>query len=164
MLSRVHPVAGSIGFLMIAAFWISTVAAEMSGSPGIVAAVKQAIPWGLLVLVPALAVTGASGFRLAGARPDLEIARKKRRMPVIAGIGLFVLIPAALYLARLASRGQFDMSFYGVQSIELLAGAVNLTLMSLNIRDGLRLKSRRTRTRERKGIADQAAEASHPHR
>ena len=43
--------------------WTSTIASELSGSPDLVAVVKQAIPWGFLILVPTLGVPGASGFR-----------------------------------------------------------------------------------------------------
>ena len=102
----------------------------------------------------ALALTGASGFRLAGASPDPRLIRKRRRMPIIAANGLFGLVPAALYLATLASRGEFGMLFYGVQGIELFAGAINLTLMSLNIRDGLSLTAKR---RKRSAAAEQLA-------
>jgi hypothetical protein len=139
MIKRIHPIAGAIGFLTILTFWISTVATEMFGSVDAITAVKQTIPWGFLILVPALAITGASGFRMAGNSSEPRIASKKRRMPFIAGNGLLILIPAALYLAMLASRAEFDNLFYIVQAIELFAGAVNLTLMALNIRDGLRL-------------------------
>jgi len=144
MLRRIHPIAGIVGFLMIFIFWTSTVATELLGSYDAIAAVKQAIPWGLLILVPALAATGASGFRLAGASSDPRVARKKARMPFIAGNGLLILIPAALYLAALAGRGDFGGVFYAVQAIELVAGAINLVLMSLSILDGLRLTSRLT--------------------
>ena len=142
MLRRIHPIAGMIGFLTILIFWVSTVASELFGSPDAITAVKQSIPWGLLILVPALAIAGASGFRMAGNSPEPRIVRKKRRMPFIAGNGLIILVPAALYLAMLASRGEFGNLFYGIQAIELVAGAVNLTLMSLNIRDGFRLTGR----------------------
>lgn len=142
MLRYVHPIAGAIAFLTILTFWIATVASELFGTAAAVAVVKQAIPWGFLILVPSLAITGASGFRMAGASPDPRIVSKKRRMPIVAGNGLLILIPAALYLAALASRGDFGSLFYAVQAIELIAGAINLTLMSLNIRDGLRLMGR----------------------
>jgi hypothetical protein len=142
MLRRIHPVAGIIAFLTILTFWSSTVVAELFGSVETITFVKQTIPWGFLMLVPALAITGASGFWLAGTSSEPTIVRKKRRMPFIAGNGLLILIPVALYLARLASRGEFDGLFYGVQAVELIAGAVNLTLMSLNIRDGFRLTGR----------------------
>jgi len=142
MLKRIHPVAGIIGFLTILTFWTSTVLSELSGSVQAISAVKQAIPWRFLILVPALIIAGASGFRMAGASPDGRILAKKRRMPFIAGNGLLILIPCALYLAMLAARGEFDNTFFAVQAVELVAGAVNLTLMSLNIRDGLRLSAR----------------------
>ena len=142
MLKRLHPIAGAVSFLTILIFWLATVASELSGSHEAIAAVKLAIPWGFLLLVPALALTGASGFRLGGASSDARVLRKKRRMPVIAANGLLILIPAALYLAILAARGEFGAAFYTVQAIELAAGAVNLTLMSRNLRDGLRLTGR----------------------
>jgi hypothetical protein len=146
MLKRVHPIAGVIGFLTILTFWLSTIASEMSGSRHVITEVKQAIPWGLLVLVPALAINGATGFRMAGGSHAPLIVRKKRRMPFIAGNGLLILVPVAICLDLLASRGEFGPVFYGVQTLELAAGAVNLTLMSLNIRDGLRLSGRTAAT------------------
>ena len=142
ILKRIHPYAGVVGFLTILAFWTATVAAELSGSAAAITAVKQAIPWGFFLLAPALAIAGASGFLMAGATSEPSILRKKRRMPFIAANGVLILMPAALYLSALASRGQFDGVFYGVQGVELIAGATNLSLMSLNIRDGLRLTGR----------------------
>jgi hypothetical protein len=64
-------------------------------------------------------------------------------MPVIAGNGLLILVPAALVLDRWAAAGAFDARFYIVQAVELLAGGTNLTLIGLNMRDGLRLSGRR---------------------
>ncbi len=142
MLKRVHPIAGMIGFLAILTFWTSTVLSELSGSAQAISEVKQAIPWGFLLLVPALVVAGGSGLRMAGASHDARILGKKRRMPFIAANGVLILIPCALYLAALASRGEFGYAFYAVQALELAAGAVNLALMSLNIRDGVRLTGR----------------------
>ena len=142
MARRIHPIAGTIGLLTILVFWISTAVSELFGSPATVAAVKQAIPWGFLWLVPALALAGATGFRMAGASTDPLIARKKRRMPIIAANGVLVLLPSAFYLAWLSSQGEFGPLFYSVQAVELACGAVNLALMSLNLRDGLRLAGR----------------------
>lgn len=149
MLKRIHPIAGVIGFLAILTFWISTIVSDVSGSRHLVTEVKQAIPWGLLVLVPALAITGMTGIRMAGGSRASLIARKRRRMPVIAGNGLLILVPAAIGLEILASRGEFGPLFYGLQVLELAAGAINLTLMSLNIRDGLRLTRRTPAARAR---------------
>ncbi len=142
MLKRIHPIAGIVAFLTILTFWMSTAVSELFLPIDAVIAVKQAIPWGLLVLAPALAITGATGFRLAGASTDPRVLRKKRRMPFIAGNGILVLITAALSLSVLATRSEFGGLFYSIQAVELIAGAINLALMSLNIRDGLRLSGR----------------------
>jgi hypothetical protein len=142
MLKVIHPIAGVLGFLTILTFWVSTVAVELLRSEETVAAVKQAIPWGFLILIPALAVTGASGFVMAGKSGDPLVRRKRRRMPFIVANGLLILVPAALYLAGLAARGAFGPAFYAVQAVELVAGAANLILMALNLHDGLRLTGR----------------------
>ena len=63
-------------------------------------------------------------------------------MPVIAANGLLILVPAAVVLDQWAAAGAFDARFYVVQAVELLAGGTNLTLMGLNMRDGLRLSGR----------------------
>ena len=139
MLSRIHPIAGIVGLTTIATFWLSTAITEISGSKHAITAVKQTIPWGLPLLVLALALTGASGLRLAGPSRQPLILDKKHRMPFIAGNGLLILIPSAITLAILAGHAHFGIAFYCVQALELTAGAINIVLMSLNIRDGLRL-------------------------
>ena len=52
MLKMVHPIAGALAILTIATFWLSTALAELFGSPQVVVAVKTAIPWGFLLLIP----------------------------------------------------------------------------------------------------------------
>lgn len=142
MTKLIHPLAGAVALLTIAGFWLSTAVSELFASAAIVAAVKTAIPWGFLLLVPALAATGGSGFALAKGRRAGLVGAKIRRMPLIAGNGILILIPSALYLASKARAGEFDAAFYGVQALELAAGAVNITLLGLNMRDGLRMKGR----------------------
>ena len=61
-------------------------------------------------------------------------------MPIIAFNGIAILIPCAIYLNILASNGTFDTVFYSIQILELLAGAINMTLMFLNIRDSKKAK------------------------
>jgi hypothetical protein len=142
MIRILHPIAGAVGMATIASFWLSTVVTEAFGGPGAVLAAKTAILWGLLVLVPALAVTGATGVRMGGRSANPLIARKRRRMPFIALNGLLVLVPCAVFLQARAAVGDFGSTFAIVQGIELLAGAVNLALMGLNMRDGLGLAGR----------------------
>ena len=138
----IHPIAGAVALNLIATFWLSTIVSELSGSVAFVTAVKSAVPWGFLLLVPSLAATGGSGFALAhGGRGGL-IGTKVKRMPFIAANGILILIPSTLFLAHKARVGEFDVVFYMVQVLELLAGATNITLLGLNMRDGLKLSGK----------------------
>ncbi|MFI5016267.1 MAG: hypothetical protein ACHQAY_28365 [Hyphomicrobiales bacterium] len=139
MLRRFHLAAAVTATVTILAFWATTMVVELLGTTATIAGAKLAILWGMLVLVPAMAATGASGFRLGSKRRNPIVATKKRRMALVAGNGLLVLVPSAIFLAGRSATGTFDGWFYAVQTIELVAGATNLALMSLNLRDGLRL-------------------------
>lgn len=146
MKAIIHPAAGALALLTIAIFWLSTVVSELSGSRDLVVAIKSAIPWGLLVLVPALAATGGSGLALSQGVRSGAVGKKLRRMPFIAANGLLVLLPSALFLAAKAKAGAFDATFYAVQAIELVAGPINLFLLGLNMRDGFRMSGRLARS------------------
>jgi len=142
MIRKIHPIAGALALAMIATFWLSTVLSELFASTATITAVKTTIPWGFLLLIPALAVAGGSGvFMAKGARAGL-VGAKFKRMPFIAGNGILILIPSALFLASRAQAGVFDASFYAVQALELLAGLTNITLLGLNMRDGLKMTGR----------------------
>lgn len=142
MKKLIHPIAGVIAILTIATFWLSTAFSELTGSHEAVVAVKTAIPWGFVLLIPALAATGGTGFSLAKGRKAGLVGIKLKRMPLIAANGLLVLIPSALFLASKAKAGEFDTAFYVVQALELIAGAANLVLLGRNMRDGLRMTGR----------------------
>jgi hypothetical protein len=142
-LRRLHPVAGFLALATVATFWISTVVVEVTGTPADIAAVKGAILWGMAVLVPAIALAGASGFRLGRSSLDPLAMAKQRRMPIIALNGLVVLVPSAVFLAGRAAAGPLDETFYAVQLVELVAGAVNITLMARSARDGMKLTQQR---------------------
>ncbi len=142
MIKIIHPTAGVLAILTIATFWLSTAFAELFASPAVVTAVKTAIPWGFLLLIPALAAAGGSGFFLAKGRNTGLIGAKIKRMPIIAANGILILVPSALYLASKARAGEFDTAFYAVQALELAAGAANFALLALSMRDGLKMKGR----------------------
>jgi hypothetical protein len=142
MLKIIHPVAGTLALLTIGTFWLSTALSELLASEATVTAVKTAIPWGFLLLIPALAAAGGSGFALAKGRRAGLIGAKLKRMPWIAANGILILVPSALFLASKARAAEFDALFYSAQALELVAGAANITLLSLNMRDGLKMKGR----------------------
>jgi hypothetical protein len=142
MLKIIHPAAGALAFLTIGTFWLSTALSELFASEATVTAVKTAIPWGFLLLIPALAATGGSGFALTKGRRAGPIGAKLKRMRWIAANGALILVPSALFLASKAQAVQFDALFYAVQALELVAGAANIALLGLNMRDGLKMKGR----------------------
>ena len=147
MKTKIHAIAGGIGFVMILLFWTSTVTSELFASHETVAAVKALILKSMFILIPAMAIAGGSGMSMGRKRKDTLTKAKKTRMPVIALNGLLILVPAAWFLAGKAAAGEFDGMFYAVQAIELIAGAANLTMMGLNIRDGLRMTGKIRRPR-----------------
>lgn len=134
-----HAIAGSTAMLIITCFWMSTLISELFMDHAAVAAVKHAIVYSLFLLVPFMAATGGSGIALSKTRSGSLLGRKKRRMAVIGANGLLLMVPAAIFLNSKAAAGEFDAMFYAVQIIELVVGAIQLTLMSMNFRDGLRL-------------------------
>lgn len=138
-LRRAHPLLGGVAILCIAMFMLGSIVAELSGNPFTVAATKHAILWGLLVLVPCLAFTGLSGYQMAGKALRGLVLTKFRRMRIIGINGICILVPCAFFLASRASEAKFGWPFYSVQCLELLAGAVNLVLLGMSFRDGLRL-------------------------
>ena len=143
MIKRLHAIAGLLALVTIAAFWLSTVTVELFGGPTAILVVKTGILWGLLVLVPSMLAVGMSGMRLGGRSRHPRVVAKRRRMPVIAGNGLLILVPAAFVLQHLAASGAVGPLFYAVQAVELTAGAINIALLTLSFRDGLGLRRRR---------------------
>jgi len=147
MKKRVHAIAGGLGFVMILLFWTSTLFSELFATHETIATIKAMILKAMVIFIPAMAIAGASGMAMGRRRKDALTAGKKKRMPVIALNGLLILLPSAWFLAGKAATGQFDGTFYLIQGIELIAGLVNLTLMGMNIRDGLRMTGKIRRPR-----------------
>ena len=80
---------------------------------------------------------GATGGKLSQHYRHEKVKAKKKRMPFIAMNGIFILIPCAVILYIMASKGQYTTNYNIIQGVELVAGSVNLTLLGLNMRDGL---------------------------
>ncbi len=143
MNTKIHATAGTVALITIATFWTSTILTEIFGTHVQIATLKMAVLWGMLVLIPAMATAGATGGALGKKLRLPQIARKSRRMKIIAANGLLLLLPSAVFLALRAQAGMFDSLFYTVQAIELLAGVANITLLVLNMKDGLSIRARR---------------------
>jgi len=145
MKTKVHKIASLVATVCIATFFTSTLLVELLGSEDMVTFVKSLIVMpGIFILVPAMAITGATGFALAKERKGRVLEAKRKRMPIIAIIGMFILLPAAIYLNSWAAEGMFDIKFYILQAIELVAGAINLTLMIKSMKDGRKLVGKKS--------------------
>lgn len=139
---KLHAALGAGAALCVASFWGATVISELFLSHAAVAAVKHAIVLGLWLMIPLMAAAGISGGLLARGRTGRLIQRKALRMRFVAANGLVVMLPCALFLDARAAAGIFDAGFYLMQGLELAVGALQLALLSLNLRDGLALSRR----------------------
>ena len=118
MIKIIQPTAGVLAILAIATFWLSTALAELFASHAVITAVKTAIPWGFLLLIPALAPAGGSGFFLAKGRRSGLVGSKIKRMPIIAASGILVLIK--LFCCTF-EKAVHDPTFRVVRVFELAA-------------------------------------------
>ncbi len=107
MTKTIHPIAGGIALLMILTFWLSTTLSELFGGSALVTTVKTLIPWGFIILIPAMMTVGGSGFRLGEKMRGPLVAAKRKRMMFVAANGILILMPSALYLSFKAQAGVF---------------------------------------------------------
>ncbi|MBE7411536.1 MAG: hypothetical protein L6Q54_08765 [Leptospiraceae bacterium] len=137
-----HGILGFEALCVISIFWITTFVSELFLDHGAVVIVKQLIAsYGIALLVVVMGGLGISG-NLLGKRKGNLIEKKKKRMVIIAMNGFLIMIPSALFLNYKATNGEFDNWFYLVQIIELILGIIQLSLLGLSFRDGLKLSGR----------------------
>lgn len=139
MKAIIHAGAGTVAMVLISGFLTATLISELFLDEAAILAVKEAILTGLCLLIPALAITGGSGFSLARGRHSPAIDQKRKRMKIIAANGLLLLLPLAIMLYLRATAGLFDGLFYVMQTLEVLAGSVQLVLLARNFRDGRKM-------------------------
>lgn len=140
---KIHVIAATLALATICSFWLSTLVSEALGDHTLITTVKTGVLYGMFLLIPSMAIAGATGASMGRGWKLPQVARKSRRMKLIAANGLAVLLPSAFFLASLAQAGNFGGLFYGIQALELVAGATNIILLSMNMRDGLSLRARR---------------------
>jgi len=102
MKTKIHAAAGAVALITVSAFWLSTATAELLGDAAAITTVKNCVLAGMVVLIPAMIIAGASGFSLGKGWKSPVVARKKWRMRIIAANGLLVLVPSALREAAYA--------------------------------------------------------------
>jgi len=138
-LKNIHKTAAILALILIASFQISTIFAELFAPTAEIAQVKNTILMFVPVLMLTMMATGISANKLYSGAVTGRFKTKQIRMKIAAINGIFILFPAAILLARWSEHGQFDGLYWAVQITEILAGLINLAMIGLNIRDGIRL-------------------------
>ncbi|WP_434779637.1 hypothetical protein [Neisseria sp. Ec49-e6-T10] len=141
-LSIYHGLFAVLSICFIFCFWTITVLSTLFATEITIVLIKQGILYCFILFIPCIVLTGITGFLLTKNRQGKIIQTKKKRMPIIAINGLFILVPCAFYLASKAQQAQFDVLYYLIQSLELMIGAINLYLMGRSVRDGLKLSGK----------------------
>ncbi len=135
-----HRFAGLVALGITSLFWLSTVLALAFGSEAILAGVKLSVLYGIAFQLMAVLVAGLTGRLLAINRlKEPLVARKLKRMLTAGAISFVVLLPSSVYLALRFQDTSPDFQWKLVQGVELVAGAVVIVLLMLNMRDGLAL-------------------------
>jgi hypothetical protein len=136
---RVHIAAGIVSLLSVTGLWSATAVGALSGDMAFLTGIERTVPWGFVVLIPALLAAGVTGQRIAGGWASLVLRHKLRRMRLALLITVLILLPASLALAHLASIGAFAYEFLLEEAVALSFGALTICLLAMNARDGVRL-------------------------
>ena len=150
ILVRVHLAAAVGAVAVVVTFLVSSAVTELIGTAGTVHALRQGIVLGLPLLIACLATVALTGRRLGGKSRAPVVRRKRRRMQLIAAVGLVVLVPCAVVLNYQAIPA--------LEITELAAGGLNLALLVLNFRDGRALARRRGPARQVRAAARQVVD------
>lgn len=141
---RIHIFATIIAMLTISSFFSFSLIAELMGDHLFIQRVKTVILYALPILIISMPMLAVSGKKLAGNSKNPLITKKMKRMKFIAFNG-FILISLAIYLYYHTNYKVIDNTFLYFQIAELLFGAINLSLMGMNVKDGLKLSGRNKR-------------------
>ncbi|WP_240008012.1 hypothetical protein [Pseudaquidulcibacter saccharophilus] len=143
MISKVHKTAAIVAFLCLVSFWTLSLITEINADKAFFGFVRTYIFYTMFVMIAAIIITAVTGFKIAKKMRGPIIENKKKRMPFIGLNGAIVLLPLAIILFMYSNetilKGQEGM-VDTLRLIELIFGAINIILISLNIKDGLKLK------------------------
>ena len=132
-----------MNFLCISIFFSSTIIIEVFFNVEEILILRKLIIFrGLFILIPSMMILAISGKILSKKFVKNDaINKKQKRMPIIAFNGLLILIPSAIFLYNSSIYLKFDTTFYIVQSLELIAGLINIFLMYMNFKDSKKIYS-----------------------
>jgi len=139
---RIHILASIAALLLICTFFTASLLAELDSDIYVIRNVKRGILYAIPLLLVTMPVLGISGLKLAGNSRHSLVLLKKRRMKFIALNG-GILIFLAIFLFYWSHYHKIDGIYLICQIIELLLGAVNLSLIGMNIKDGWTLSGKK---------------------
>jgi hypothetical protein len=155
----IHTGTSALAMITVVTFFTSTLIIEFSGSVEEIAALKENIFFALPLMLVTMPLVGLSGKKLAGKSRAPLVQRKLKRMKLIA-INGFMLITLATLLYVLSRDLRLDTAFYLLQGLELLLGAVNISLMVLSVRDGMLLSGRLRKKQKNSSLSAKKVESS----
>ena len=125
-LKNIHKLAAICAFIFIA-------------TPAQIAYVKRVILMFVPVLMLSMIATGLTANKLYPGILKGQFKIKQIRLKIAAANGVLILLPAAIVLARWSELSEFGVLYWTVQALEIIVGLINITMIGLNIRDGIRL-------------------------
>lgn len=137
-LIRLHLVFAIWTMIWIVGLIGLTLGVELTGDAATIADAKRVALYAIVLLAPVMIALEQSGKRLAANSHEPFVRRKQRRLFALKVNGVCILIPSAIVLDRLSHAGQINTLFYAVKALLVLAASMNLILLALNFRDGLR--------------------------
>ena len=130
-LKLLNRIASTTAFLMITSFMFSSLVAEFIGDHVLIATVKRAIFYALLLLIICMILAAVSAKKLACLYPNIPYALiSVKRIKLIGLNGVIFLAPLATVLNYFAHTDKLDTTFYLLQSLELICGLINIFLFS----------------------------------
>ena len=139
---RAHRASAIISTVCLEIFFLSTLYVVTQGSLESIALVKSLIVFpGFLVLIPAIAVAGATGYSFSTRKSGGIVGQKRKRMPWIGIVVVLIILPAAVALNQWASDSRFGVEYYLLQTLELVAQGIIIYLMIMNIRAGRKIRA-----------------------
>ncbi|MGY6562243.1 MAG: hypothetical protein ACXITV_09055 [Luteibaculaceae bacterium] len=141
-LIALHAGAATVALITILLFFSLSFWSEVWGGHEETRLIKTVIFFSLPILLITMPLIGLTGSKLSNGFSNEILEKKKRRMKWITIQGLILVSLASLlyYKTRL---NEFDTVFSLLQIGELILGFSNIILLSLNMRAGFELRSRK---------------------
>lgn len=128
-LKLLNKIASTTAFLMIVSFMLSSVVSEFIGNHVLIATVKRSIFYSLSLLILCMILTTVSTKKLASLHPNSPYYLiSVKRIKLISLNGVIFLAPLATVLNYFAQKDNLNMTFYLLQSLELICGLINIFL------------------------------------